>query len=1547
MPYVGLAGPATQLNRVNRIVSSMTSPPGGDGSFPSGFKAELLPDNEDPAAIDVGLLKGASGPTRSLRFLATVSAYVEQAVSGGYLALMLQSGAINGALTNITTTVLLEAVRAAGFPFVQISVLEMTLSEDNAPPSQPPAAPSPAPLAPSPIGEVDSGALMMYVILIGSASLVFFALCMLGYDSRARRWVYRCLGLQVSKEERERRRAERARLKHLVRTVNAGGGGAQPDSVDLCRSSGVAKLSFAHTEFIGSRFSRQLEAAGRFNSAVSSGHEPSSPARTSRSGRSATSHAITDTITSLDGQTCAQHSVRSGQVRRTECVSPFVRIPGLAVCASPEGRAAVGSKAEDASKDAARRYGKRRRPEAQAAAEARLDSWFGRTFLRKLEGSYRVAREPRREGAALSASSSAPSSVNGMAPSAGSPQLLPTPIAPTPLALSDVHDPALLALASSSAAVREAAVLTPVSPSVNHMSPFICRQRCSAPQKLLSPRYVGRPATRAWDEEDDAGLPTREAPGRISLTASAKRSRGALHQAMPYRERRAPRGKRNLSPSHSSTPFMSPLPKPLADLATSVGTQLATWDGSSHLHDRLEQRLRLTRWMLGAGVSEANGELTEVTKQLEMLHVGSTQELMERWDELAPHLLPAPRSLLGARVSLTAWLRDAGVPEICVDESLGLLASAGLRNCTELRMNWYATRGHRESQHGWQSREELTELINAKLQLESMDKERVRRGEDHVFRQPDDCTAAAQKESLDLSPGDATSPSAPEGTDVKQVVQDVHEAQEDLEAHAADAVDKQTAADNAADNAAGNAADHAADHAADNAAGTVEEAGEEKEVRTRADELLRSRAQKMAAANVAARPHTSLKELSTTNEDLDLQPVGQTRAPFHPSPNHQSDTSLPQQSCRAEQQAEDIVHEPASPEVAELPEPVQQTPEIVAVLQALAKESIKEAEEAVAHARQAGVDPVVLSNLADEPLRWLHERGARRQKAASDLSEALMHKSLPGLALAFDAALSTGVAGPVVDEAAAALVILEAEANEREAAQTALHDAVLSDNLLALPECIERAIASGVDSSLVSAGHAALRKLEGAVADRKAADEALRIALAAHHAASSDEESAHAALAEALRQSHAAGLESSAVDEATNIVEAWSLRRAAQIEATDDLTRAMLSVDTDWISRSLANATGAGADAALLLEARLRLEGLRARYSAEDALLRALLSKSVQPLRAAIDAARAAGVAGPVVDEAAAALVILEAEANEREAAQTALHDAVLSDNLLALPECIERAIASGVDSSLVSAGHAALRKLEGAVADRKAADEALRIALAAHHAASSDEESAHAALAEALRQSHAAGLESSAVEEAAGIVQRVIQEREAQEAARRLQSAQQAEEEAATREAEEEARLAAMRARVAIAQRAAQLEEEAALERLEQHRLRRQARLDEERRARAEAEKREEREREELREAVRQEAVRGIGAAGQGSILQQIRQRHAAAAASRAKTLPSGQREPQIDSASAPAVLLALSSDIADPDALVAAAAEAAGIQRSPAQPSKAPGDAIVTQRL
>ena len=204
------------------------------------------------------------------------------------------------------------------------------------------------------------------------------------------------------------------------------------------------------------------------------------------------------------------------------------------------------------------------------------------------------------------------------------------------------------------------------------------------------------------------------------------------------------------------------------------------------------------------------------------------------------------------------------------------------------------------------------------------------------------------------------------------------------------------------------------------------------------------------------------------------------------------------------------------------------------------------------------------------------------------------------------------------------------------------------------------------------------------------------------------------------------------------------------------------------------------------------------------------------------------------------------------------------------------------------------------------------------------------------LLKARVANLESHLVEEAASLMRRLHQEETAAMAKARMQAAAEAEAAAAEAEAAELERLEAVKRRVEEAQELAREEEEARQAKLDEQRQRREERLKEERRLQREAAAQEAAAQAELSAAwaARAAAKAGGTSATSGGSMAQIRQRHAARLSAAGSPNSTGSSLMGLARCGprAPAVLQALSStDAASADALVAAVAEATGVERAP----------------
>ena len=212
-----------------------------------------------------------------------------------------------------------------------------------------------------------------------------------------------------------------------------------------------------------------------------------------------------------------------------------------------------------------------------------------------------------------------------------------------PMELRDVHDAAVLASVAAAARAQ--------------MEP-LASAHASAAQKMCSPAPSLESERReideigALDEAYEAPSPTgltKSAPGRLRREIGAR-----------LREVSSPGPPAQLHSSSSPQALLVPSPHPRQASGTAsrtaLGPQSEVW-GASELHRHVDARLRLMRWLMGAGLDEP--EIQASSDELERARISSVDELHGRWMAVAPRLPPAARSKLGARVELAAWLRDA------------------------------------------------------------------------------------------------------------------------------------------------------------------------------------------------------------------------------------------------------------------------------------------------------------------------------------------------------------------------------------------------------------------------------------------------------------------------------------------------------------------------------------------------------------------------------------------------------------------------------------------------------------------------------------------------------------------------------------------------------------------------------------------------------------------------------------------------------------------------------------------------------------------------
>ena len=144
--------------------------------------------------------------------------------------------------------------------------------------------------------------------------------------------------------------------------------------------------------------------------------------------------------------------------------------------------------------------------------------------------------------------------------------------------------------------------------------------------------------------------------------------------------------------------------------AATAAAQMASWE-MEQVADRLEERLRLTRWLLAA-MGEAEAQAAGAL--LEGLQVASVDELQARWADVQDSLAAESRLVLGDRLRLCAWLRAAGVAKDASDAALAVLSSAGIASPAQLEALWHREDGVARQQVRLRSRA-LADLVDAGL----------------------------------------------------------------------------------------------------------------------------------------------------------------------------------------------------------------------------------------------------------------------------------------------------------------------------------------------------------------------------------------------------------------------------------------------------------------------------------------------------------------------------------------------------------------------------------------------------------------------------------------------------------------------------------------------------------------------------------------------------------------------------------------------------------------------------------------------------------------
>ena len=176
---------------------------------------------------------------------------------------------------------------------------------------------------------------------------------------------------------------------------------------------------------------------------------------------------------------------------------------------------------------------------------------------------------------------------------------------------------------------------------------------------------------------------------------------------------------------------------------------------------------------------------------------------------------------------------------------------------------------------------------------------------------------------------------------------------------------------------------------------------------------------------------------------------------------------------------------------ATIVEPIVSSPEMVALLQALALRDAEAISAAAEAARGAGVPAGAVDDLTRDILSSLHREAEARRAAEAHLAQAADAALVPDLTRALASAVEAGVAAHVIFAATAALRELEAAEARRDAAEEALRGAMMGEDATMLPDAIASAEAAGVDEVLIAAGRAVWNRREREAEARRAAESAL------------------------------------------------------------------------------------------------------------------------------------------------------------------------------------------------------------------------------------------------------------------------------------------------------------------------------------------------------------------------------------------------------------------------------------------------------------------------
>ena len=624
--------------------------------------------------------------------------------------------------------------------------------------------------------------------------------------------------------------------------------------------------------------------------------------------------------------------------------------------------------------------------------------------------------------------------------------------------LSDVHDVSML---------EPAACRTP-----------LCHH--STPQKLL-PMCSGASSSSSEGGRRARSPPVKAAPGRLALSRPTP-----LATAASRRQR---------------LQVQSP---PVA-LASRTSKQMAAWE-LDIIDDRLNERLRLMRWLLAAG-GEQSAQSTVM--QLEDAAVGSVDELQQRWLDVAKVLTPRVRQPLEERLRLCAWLRDAGVTHEVVDGTLSALAAIGAKSIQQLRDAWQdAAIAHKVRVRD----KHLAMLIEHAL---SRDADQPR-GTQPILQpslgvEPLAGDAAhATVHVVVHSDSEGSDDSSSEGSPLLSVRQSIEpsEAVPGV-AHACSQTDCRTQSTQTSERLAYEIMGSGVEASAKEVA-----AAEEAEVEAAAAALAAEAAAAEEAATVEA-----AEEAARVQAFLEAQ--AQAAAAARAAAEKEALRSAVLRLAALDKAAADAQ---AEKETTAL----HAVAERAALARAAAEANAEHAKafaQAAAERGVAAAELLALRKQEDARQRQAEEAAAREQLETQRVAEesllvALNSKSEDALRRAIADAEDVGISADVLGAASQALERLAAKAAECCAAEAAIRDALVHDDAEVLHTSIARAEAAfGVDLALIAAARSAVSHLERLELSREEAEEALRAALETAVAGQSS------ALAASLLRAEALGLE--------------------------------------------------------------------------------------------------------------------------------------------------------------------------------------------------------------------------------------------------------------------------------------------------------------------------------------------------------------------------------------------------------------------------------------